>query len=234
MRLWALRGLRSRRDLTGFPRRIDLAPGMTPGRPLDGPAAAAAVCPTGALQVEGGTSRVALDRCVHCQRCRHGEHAMRWREDIAWSHGDGAPLPRAFHHSIHVRVLDAGDCGACLAELQQLPAPQYSLHRLGIFITPSPRDADVLLVVGPVTRAMRQPLLDTYAAMPAPKRVVAVGACAASGGVFGPSFACAGGVAEVLPVDRTVPGCPPPPLAVLEALLAVMGRSLPRAGEPTP
>jgi Ni,Fe-hydrogenase III small subunit len=70
--------------------------------------------------------------------------------------------------------------------------------------------------------------------MPAPKRVVAVGACAASGGVFGPSFACAGGVAEVLPVDRTVPGCPPPPLAVLEALLAVMGRSLPRDGEPAP
>ncbi|WP_297899071.1 hypothetical protein [Metallibacterium sp.] len=229
MRLWALRGLRTQRDLTGFPRTLELAPGMTPGRPVDGPAAAADVCPTGALRAEGAATVVALDHCVHCQRCRHGGQPMHWREDIAWSHGEGAPLPRAFAHSIHVRVLDAGDCGACLAELQQLPAPQYSLHRLGIFITASPREADVLLVVGPVTRAMRQPLLDTYAAMPGPKRVVAVGACAASGGVFGPSFACAGGVADMLPVDRVVPGCPPPPLAVLEALLAVMGRSLPRA-----
>jgi len=231
MRLWALRGLRTRRDLTRFPRAADDAPGLTPGRPLDGPAAAAAVCPTGALQVQGDRSVVKLDRCVHCQRCRAGEHPMQWRLDSAWSHGETAALPRAFHHSIHVRVLDGGDCSACLAELQQLPAPQYSLHRLGIFITASPRDADVLLVVGPVTRAMRQPLLDTWAAMPEPKRVVAVGACAASGGVFGPGYACAGGVAEVLPVDRVVPGCPPPPLAILDALLAVMGRSLPHAEE---
>ena len=119
---------------------------------------------------------------------------------------------------------DAGDCGACLNEVKQLTNPYYNMHRLGLFITPSPRHADVLLVVGPGTDQMRVALRKTYDAMPTPKRVVAVGACALSGGVFAGSFACAKGVAEIIPVDIEVPGNPPPPLAILHGLLVAVGR----------
>jgi formate hydrogenlyase subunit 7 len=229
MRLWALRGLATIRGTTRFPRTADHTAGVTPGRPVLGPREAAAQCPTGAIQIEHAHARADFDLCVHCMRCRRGEHAMGWTNDYTWSRAAGSEpiLPAAFSHSIHVRVVDAGDCGACLAELLQLTSPQYSLHRLGIFLTPTPRNADVLLVVGPVTRGMRQPLRDTFDAMPTPKRVVAVGACAVNGGLFGPDFAADGGAADAIPVDRAVPGCPPPPLAVIEALLAVMGRKLP-------
>jgi Ni,Fe-hydrogenase III small subunit len=103
------------------------------------------------------------------------------------------------------------------------------MNRLGFFITPTPRSADILLVAGPVSDAMRLPLQKTYQAMPTPKRVVAIGACAISGGVFGPSFAASGGVAEIIPVDVAVPGCPPPPLAILHALLVVVERKPPSA-----
>jgi len=120
--------------------------------------------------------------------------------------------------------VDAGDCGACLNEVKQLNNPYYNMHRLGFFITPSPRHADVLLVVGPVTDHMKFALQKVYDAMPTPKRVVAVGACALTGGVFADSFVCAKGVADVLPVDVEVPGNPPPPLAILHGLLVAVGR----------
>jgi Ni,Fe-hydrogenase III small subunit len=121
-------------------------------------------------------------------------------------------------------VVDAGDCGACLHEVKQLNNPLYNMHRLGIFLTATPRTADVLLVVGPVSENMRGPLLKTYEAMPDPKRVLAVGSCAITGGVFGRSFMSAGGVGAVLPVDLEIPGSPPPPLAILHGLLAAAGR----------
>jgi Ni,Fe-hydrogenase III small subunit len=111
--------------------------------------------------------------------------------------------------------------------VRQLNSPYYNMHRLGFFITPTPRHADILLVVGPVTAHMRWPLLKAYEAMPRPRRVIAVGTCAVSGGVFGPSFTSAGGVADVIPVDVTVPGNPPPPLAILHGLLVAVGRRPP-------
>jgi len=122
-------------------------------------------------------------------------------------------------------VIDAGACGACLSEIEQINKPYYNMHRLGFFLTPTPRDADVLLVAGPVTDHMRLPLLKAYEAMPAPKGVLALGACAIFGGVFGTGFASLGGVSNVIPVDILVPGCPPPPLAILHALLAIVGRA---------
>ena len=94
-------------------------------------------------------------------------------------------------------VVDAGDCGACLHEVKQLNNPLYNMHRLGFFLTATPRTADLLLVVGPVSENMRGPLLKTYEAMPDTKRVMAVGACAITGGVFGRSFMSAGGVRTV-------------------------------------
>jgi len=228
MNIWPLRGLLTGVPATHYPAASEEARGVTPGRPLAAPAAAARVCPTGALRSDGAGTTVDLARCVHCFRCvRQTEDAAIWRDDYEWGrfvHKQRGALGRAFRRSIHVRVLDAGDCTACLAELLQLESPEYSVHRLGIYITPSPRDADVLLVLGPVTNAMRAPLEQAYAAMPTPKRVMAVGACAASGGIFGPSFECNSGAAGAVPVDLVVPGCPPPPLAILHGLLALMGR----------
>lgn len=134
------------------------------------------------------------------------------------------PLPPRFRHSVHVRFVDAGADGALIGEVRLIDAPPYNLHRFGIFVTASPRDADVLLVGGPVTEAMRGPLLKAYEAMPDPKRVVAVGDEAIDGGVFGQSFTSAGGVGAVIPVDFIVPGCPPPPAAIIQGLRAAAGQ----------
>ncbi|CAM5779537.1 NADH-quinone oxidoreductase subunit B family protein [Castellaniella caeni] len=134
------------------------------------------------------------------------------------------PLPSRFRHSVHVRFVDAGADSALISEVRLIDAPPYNLHRFGIFITASPRDADVLLVGGPVTEAMRGPLLKAYEAMPEPKRVVAIGDEAIDGGVFGQSFTSAGGVGAVIPVDFVVLGCPPPPAAIIQGLRAAAGQ----------
>jgi Ni,Fe-hydrogenase III small subunit len=125
---------------------------------------------------------------------------------------------------MHIMVVDAGDCGACLHEVKQLNNPLYNMHRLGFFFTATPRTADLLLIVGPVSENMRGPLLKTWEAMPTTRRVMAVGSCAITGGVFGRSFMSAGGAGSVLPVDFEVPGNPPPPLAILHGLLVATGR----------
>src|SRR5579884_1633025 len=124
-----------------------------------------------------------------------------------------AAVERLFKRSLFIRHVDAGSCDGCESEIRQLTSPYYDLHRLGIFFATSPRHADLLLVTGPVTRAMEAPLLRTYEAMPDPRLVVAVGACACSGGIFGASCLTRGGLAHVLPVDVLIPGCPPTPLA---------------------
>jgi Ni,Fe-hydrogenase III small subunit len=200
-------------------------------------AALAEGCPTQALAAAGGTVSVDYRRCVHCYRCVRGvEHPMEWQPTYEWAAESATPneFGPAFRRSIHVVVVDAGDCGACLNEVKQLNNPYYNMHRLGFFLTPTPRHADVMLVVGPVTDHLRPALQKTYDAMPAPKRVVAVGACALSGGVFAGSFVCSRGLAEVLPVDVEVPGHPPPPLAILHGLLVAVGRRPPAALISTP
>lgn len=222
-----IRGIRT----TRWPRRAESAPGVTPGRPE--PAAPtdaelAVRCPSDALFVAGGGIAVDFGRCIHCQRCRHGDAALSWREDFEWTDdvdGGGGAMPARFRRSLHVRYVDAGACGGCMGEVRLIDAPPYNLHRFGIFVTASPRDADVLLIGGPVTEAMRGAVRKAYEAMPEPRRVVAMGVCAINGGVFGKSFASAGGAADVVPVDFVIPGCPPPPLAIVHALLAVTGRA---------
>jgi Ni,Fe-hydrogenase III small subunit len=158
-----------------------------------------------------------------------GERSIRDAVWFAATPTSRGPLPRRFRHSVHVRFVDAGASGALISEVRLLDAPPYNMHRFGIFVTATPRDADVLLVGGPVTEAMREPLRKAYEAMPGPKRVVAIGDDAIDGGVFGKSFASAGGVAEVIPVDFVVPGCPPPPAAIIQGLLAAAGRITPQA-----
>ena len=132
---------------------------------------------------------------------------------------------RAFRRSLHVRHVDAGSCNGCESELQALNNPFYNLHRLGIFFTASPRFADLLLVTGPVTQAMLGPLRATYDAMPEPRWVMAVGTCAVSGGIAEGGYACGHGLDGVLPVDVYLPGCPPNPAAIIQALLMFLERA---------
>ncbi len=133
-------------------------------------------------------------------------------------------IQRLFGRSLHVRHLDAGSCNACESEIKLLTNPYYDVQRLGIFFTPSPRHADLLLVTGPVTLAMEEPLRIAYEAMPEPRLVAAVGACACTGGIFCSSPMAKRGLAEVLPVDVYIPGCPPSPLALIHGLLLALGR----------
>lgn len=241
MSQWVLKGIRTGIKTTGYPRDVERAAGVTPGLPRGGDFGAAAPaivarCLTRALDQIQGTLSVDSRRCVHCYRCVRGiEYPLNWEPTYEWAVAAARPineLGQPFRRSIHILVVDAGDCGACLNEVKQLNNPYYNMHRLGFFITPSPRHADVLLVVGPVTDQMRFALEKIYKAMPTPKRVIAVGACALSGGVFANSFVCANGVAEVLPVDVAVPGNPPPPLAILHGLLVAVGRKPPRRPAP--
>jgi Ni,Fe-hydrogenase III small subunit len=124
--------------------------------------------------------------------------------------------------SLSIRQVDAGSCNGCELEIHALNNAFYDLERLGLRFVASPRHADVLMVTGPVTKNMREALLRTYSATPDPKWVVAVGACAADGGVFAGSYAVAGGVKDVVPVDLTIRGCPPNPRQLLAGLLALL------------
>ena len=124
--------------------------------------------------------------------------------------------------SLSIRQVDAGSCNGCELEIHALNNAFYDLERFGLRFVASPRHADVLLVTGPVTRNMREALERTWAATPAPKWVVAVGGCAKDGGCFAGSYAVAGGVADVVPVDLHIPGCPPRPIEILRGLLALI------------
>lgn len=228
---------------TKFPRKPENEVGTTAGFPVStrmGSSAEASrvaqLCPTGALSASGEQVNIDPRRCIHCYRCAtQSGGAMNWSNDYEWARLVSQPtraFQRPFQRSLNILVVDAGDCGACLNEVRQLNNPFYNMHRLGFFITPTPRNADVLLVVGPVTDAMRHPLLSAWEAMPEPKKVASVGACALSGSVFGPSFTCGAGVGDVLPVDVEVPGNPPSPLAILHGLLLIAGRAAPSARMP--
>jgi Ni,Fe-hydrogenase III small subunit len=124
--------------------------------------------------------------------------------------------------SLSIRLVDAGSCNACELEIHALNNPYYDLERFGLRFVASPRHADVLLVTGPVTLNMKEALQRTYAAMPAPKWVVAAGACAIDGGLFAGGYACAHGAAAVVPVDVRIAGCPPSPTALLRGLLSLL------------
>lgn len=247
MSFWFWHGLRKGVRSTKYPYAPEGAPGVSPGRPMstqfesaNAAGAAASICPVDAIIADGRWAFVDQRTCVHCQRCRlELETPMTWRLGYEWAQpspnrSDFPPLAPAFSKSLHIMVVDAGDCGACLHEVKQLNNPLYNMHRLGFFTTATPRLADLLLVVGPVSENMREPLMKTYEAMPDTKRVMAVGTCAITGGVFGRSFMSAGGVGSVLPVDLEVPGNPPPPLAILHGLLVATGRKPINATEIVP
>ena len=248
---WFLRGVTHRRLTSRYPRRAESPPAGFRARALlderaTDPGQArqlADVCLPRALTVdERGRLQLDASRCIGCglcaERCRDGsvtiesayELAVRSRQRLVVGdqarEADISPqtLSGAFRRSLHIRHVDCGSDGALEQELAALLNPYYDMHRLGLFFTASPRHADVLLVTGPVTRPMVEPLRRTYEAMPEPRVVIAAGTDACSGGIWnGPEVL--GGVEQVLPVDVYIPGDPPSPIALLHGLLLASGRA---------
>jgi Ni,Fe-hydrogenase III small subunit/ferredoxin len=250
MSIWALRGLRDGVVTTRWPKKPDeyaddwrgpvTVIGDADAPDVDG------LCPTGAI---GVADRVRVDqgKCILCGRC------VAARPDLfAWAAGATGPgaaaltrealiVPQvaetdetvavvraalaarttALRRSVHVRHVDAGSDGSEEWEIQALLGPVYDVHRLGIFFTASPRHADVLLVTGAGSEGMAAPLRATYDGMPDPRVVIAVGTDAASGGLLGERLS---GVAGHVPVDVFVPGSPPSPFGILNALLIATGK----------
>jgi Ni,Fe-hydrogenase III small subunit len=134
----------------------------------------------------------------------------------------GAAVLKHFGRALAIRHVDAGSCNGCELEIHAMNSPYYNPERLGIKFVASPRHADLLLVTGPVSRNMEEALRRTYDATPDPKLVVAIGDCGCDGGIFGESYASCGRVANVIPVDVAVPGCPPTPLAIMQGILTAI------------
>ena len=152
-------------------------------------------------------------------------------EDAAAAHRIQREILDILGQALTIRQVDAGSCNGCELEIHAVNNPVYNLEGLGIKFVASPRHADLLLVTGPVSRHMEEALRRTYDATPEPRLVVAVGDCGCDGGVFGESYASCGRVANVIPVDAVIPGCPPPPLDILRGILgAVRHRRLKHRG----
>ncbi|HVU36622.1 MAG TPA: NADH-quinone oxidoreductase subunit NuoB [Opitutaceae bacterium] len=205
------------------------------------------VCPTLAIARPAGRAvDLDLGKCVFCQACvpacpsgaitfTHDHRmAVRRREDLrlgAPGHEEvrlaaalDATLQRLFGRSLRLRVVSAGGCGGCEADVNVLGTIGWDLSRFGIQYVASPRHADGLLVTGCVSRNMSLALKKTYKAVPAPKIVIAVGACAINGGPFAGSPEILHGADALLPVDLYIPGCPPHPLTILDGMLRLLGR----------
>ena len=208
-----------------------------PPIPVAGPASlpsAQGSCPVRAI------SETVVDqgKCIRCARCLAAglsfsgtvEAATRSRADLLRISDGRAPSPASppplvtLGRSLHLFLIDVGSCNACNLEVLAFANPYYDAQRLGLFFTNSPRHADVLLVVGVPTPEMAEPLRRAYDALPHPKAVVAVGACPISGGAFAGTAGLAGSLEEIVPVDVFVPGCPPAPIVILDALLKLHGR----------
>jgi Ni,Fe-hydrogenase III small subunit/ferredoxin len=233
-----------------YPDRAPALPDRFRGRPqLDearcaaGCSVCADLCPTGAIEKDGDGVRLDLGRCLFCTDCldacpedaiaytRDHRLATRTRRDLVLGRDAfrlatalDAKTRRIFGRSLKLRQVSAGGCNACEADVNVLNTVVFDLGRFGISFVASPRHADGLLVTGPVTENMKEALARTYAAVPAPKLVIAVGACAIAGGPFIDHPEVHNGADAVVPVDLYVPGCPPHPLTILDALLRLLGR----------
>ena len=201
----------------------------------------AKACATAAIDPEKKT--IDLGRCVFCGLCEEacGGEGIRFsqdprlpcgrREHLVLGGEEFPPMTMAtdlrslLGRSLQLREVSAGGCNGCDLEAQALGNPIFDLQRFGIDFVASPRHADGLLVTGPVSKNMREALVKTYEAIAEPRIVIAIGACAASGGIFRGSYAVEDGVGNILPVDLFIPGCPPHPLTLLYGILGFLGRS---------
>ena len=226
-----------------LPERFRGLPSIDAARCPEGCRDCADACPTEAISLRNGKPAIDLGRCLFCPECesacpekaisftRDHRLAVRTRETLDF---EGAALPLAkvldakllslFGRSLKLRQVSAGGCNACEADVNVLSTIGWDLGRFGIQVVASPRHADGLLVTGPVTRNMELALRKTWAAVPPPKIVIAVGACAISGGPYYDRPEQLGGAASVVPVDLFVPGCPPHPLTILDGLLRLLGK----------
>jgi Ni,Fe-hydrogenase III small subunit/Pyruvate/2-oxoacid:ferredoxin oxidoreductase delta subunit len=206
--------------------------------------ACAESCPVKAIDLGPAGSSMDMGKCIFCDVCRKAcpakaidftlEHSLsaRNRQDLIITgtavFRKADPLEKSrlslFGRSIRLRQVSAGGCGACEADINVLNTLVFDLSRFGIQFVASPRHADGLVVTGPVTKNMALALKKTYEATPAPKVVIAVGACAISGGMFANQKEAHCGASELLPVDLFIPGCPPHPITILDGLLRLLGK----------
>ena len=227
-----------------LPDRFRGAPILDASRCSDGCRECADACPTQALVAGGASLQVDLGRCLFCADCAEAcpqgavTHGGDWRlaaparEDLVTPGGAPAAPLRAldektrklFGRSLKLRQVSAGGCNACEADVAVLQTIVFDLGRFGIQFVASPRHADGLLITGPVTDSMKLALEKTWAAVPEPRIVLAVGACAISGGPYAGHPEQHGGAGAIVPVDLYVPGCPPHPYTILDGLLRLLGR----------
>lgn len=225
------------------PDRLRGAPELSPDKCPAGCAECVAACPVGAISRDAGALRIDLGRCLFCGDCaaacppgalrftRDHRLAARTRGDLVAGAGErklaaalDAKMKSLFGRSLKLRQVSAGGCGACEADTNVLGTIVFDLGRFGIQFVASPRHADGLLITGPVTENMALALKKTYDALPEPRIVIAVGACAISGGPYAGHPETRNGADAVVPVDLYVPGCPPHPVTILDGLLRLLGR----------
>ena len=219
-------------------------PRIDPARCADGCRSCAEACPTNAVAVAGGRVTIDLGRCIFCPECEAAcpEGAISFtddyrlaanrREDLQAGAGEmprlaealDAKLRKLFGRSLDLRVVSAGDCNGCAADVNVLGTVGWDIGRFGIRFVASPRHADGLVLLGPIPENMRLAVQKTWDAIPDPKIVVAIGACAISGGLYAGHPEQHDGVTCMLPVDLFIPGCPPHPLTILDGFLRLLGR----------
>jgi Ni,Fe-hydrogenase III small subunit/Pyruvate/2-oxoacid:ferredoxin oxidoreductase delta subunit len=228
----------------GMPDHFRGVPQVDPTRCPDGCRACAEACPTDALRLSGSAVSLDLGRCLFCTECqsacpegtvtfgsdyrlatRDRSHLMIGKdESLLLARALDAKLLKLFGRSLKLRQVSAGGCNACEADVNVLGTVGWDLGRFGIQLVASPRHADGLLITGAISKNMELALKKTYDAIPAPKIVIAVGACAISGGPYAGHPEVWNGAGALLPVDLYVPGCPPHPLTILDGLLRLLGR----------